>query len=89
MKTYHIVRKFGGGSLADLVNHQQFTKLKLSKLAVTIYNFLADLFICQNFYPSSFAKHYHLQTFPLHGNLNNFLPQQLASYPLYSYTVDM
>ena len=43
MKTYCVVGKFGGGSLTNLVNHQQFTKLKLFKLAVTICNFQTHL----------------------------------------------
>ena len=37
-------------SRRGLVNHQQFAKLKLSKLVVTINNLLANLFISQTFF---------------------------------------
>ena len=40
-------------SFVNLVNHQQFAKLKPSKLVVTIDNLFADLFICQTFSPKS------------------------------------
>ena len=63
----------------SLANHHRFTKLKPSKLVVITNNVLADLLICQTFLPksfsihfcqtlSTFAKHYHRQTFPLYSN---------------------
>ena len=42
----------GGESLVNLANHPQFTKLKPSKLVLTINNLLADL----NFTKLSFSK---------------------------------
>ena len=61
-----------GESLANLANGLRFTKLKPSKLVVTIDNPLADLFIRQTFFrqmleKSTFAKHSASQTFPLYG----------------------
>ena len=62
-------------SLANLVNHLQFAKLKPSKVLVTINNYLADLFIRQTFFrqaleKSKFTKHSFHQTFPLYGLQN-------------------
>ena len=56
----------------NLANRLQFTKLKPSKVVVTIYKPLAGLFIhkfffCQTFEKSKFAKHSPHQTFPLYG----------------------
>ena len=45
---------FGEGSSANLVNHQQFSKLKPSKLVITINNLLPNLFICQNYFNKIF-----------------------------------
>ena len=61
-------------SLANLVNHIQFAKLKPSKLVVTINNLLANLFICQTFS----AKHL---------NSPNILPTKLPAirYNMYRY----
>ena len=48
---YRIVGMFDEGeSLANLANHQQFTKLKSSKLVVTINNLLVDLVIRQSYF---------------------------------------
>ena len=61
---YRIVGMFDEGeSLTNLANHQQFTKLKSSKLVVTINNLLVDLVIRQSYFhqilqPSTFTKHY-------------------------------
>ena len=49
---------FGGESLVNLVNHQQFTKLISSKLVVITNNLLADLFIHQTFLPKSSSIHF-------------------------------
>ena len=43
-------------NLANLANHLQFTKLKSSKLVVTINKSLADLFICQTFFCQTLEK---------------------------------
>ena len=43
-----------GESLVNLVNNQQFAKLKPSKLVVTNNNLLADLFINQTFFAKIF-----------------------------------
>ena len=57
-----IAGMLGGGKVWRPRNHQRFTKLKPSRLVVTINNLLADLFVRQNFrqnqslYPSTFAK---------------------------------
>ena len=61
-----------GESLANLANRPWFTKLKPSKLVVTINNLLADLFIRQIFFhqmlrKSKFAKVSPCQSFPLYG----------------------
>ena len=53
-----------GESLANLANRLQFTKLKPSKLVLTINNLLADLlirqtFFCQMLETSQFAKLSH------------------------------
>ena len=56
-----VARMFG--CEGRLANHQRLAKLKPSKLIVTINNFLANLFIRQDLYPSTFAKHYRHQTF--------------------------
>ena len=45
LKAYCIAGKFDGGSLVNLVNHLWFTKLKPSKLVLTISILLADLLI--------------------------------------------
>ena len=50
---YRIAGKFGGGNLANLVNCPWFTKLKSSKLVLTINNLMVNLLICQ----LSFTKH--------------------------------
>ena len=70
---YRIVGKFGRGSLANLVNCPQFTKLKPSKLVLTVNNLLADLLIRQTFFHqmlemSQFAKLSPRQTFLLYSN---------------------
>ena len=57
-------------SLANLVDHLRFTKLKPFKLVVTINNSLFDLFICQT------GKHLKRE------NLLNLLPAKLSQ--LYS-----
>ena len=59
-------------SLVNLANHLRFTKLKPSKLVVTIDNTLVDLFIRQTFFrqtleKSGFAKHSPCQTFLLYS----------------------
>ena len=56
------------------MNRRRFTKLKPSKLVVTINSPLADLFIRQTFFhqmlqKSKFAKHSARQTFLLYSNL--------------------
>ena len=61
-----------GDSLANLANHQRFSKLKPSKVVDAINNPLADLFIRQTFFhhmleKRKFAKHSPRQTFPLYG----------------------
>ena len=61
-----------GKSLANLVNHLWFTKLKSSNLVLTIDNLLADLLIHQTFFhqmlkKSQFAKLSPHQTFLLYG----------------------
>ena len=55
-------------SLAYLANRLQFTKLKSSKVVVSMNNPLADLFICHAYFhqaleKSKFAKHCPRQTF--------------------------
>ena len=69
VNTYCIVGKFGGQSL---VNHPWFTKLKLSKLVLTIDNLLAYLLIRQTFFrrkleKSQFVKLSPNQTFLLYS----------------------
>ena len=54
--------------MANLVNYQQFGKLKPSEFVATINNLLVKLFIrqknhfpnfyCQSLHPSTFTKHY-------------------------------
>ena len=66
-KVWQVARKF---NLAYLVNPQRFTKLKPSKLVVTINNPLADLFICQIFSAR------HLKRI----NSSNILPVKLSCY---------
>ena len=56
-----------GESLANLVNHPWFAKLKPSKLVLTINNLLADLLIFQTFF-RQILKESIRQTFPLYGN---------------------
>ena len=92
-RSYHIAGMFGGGggSLANLAKHQHFTELKPSKL-VKINNLLVDFFIYQtffrlNFYPSTFAKHYHRQTFLLYGIIHCSLGVSLHTVSLYSLLV--
>ena len=65
---------FMGGKFGNLVNHQQFAKLKPSKLVVIINNVLANLasysfakLVLPKSLLSTFAKRYHHQTFPLYG----------------------
>ena len=62
-----------GKRFGNLANHLRFTKLKPSKLAITINKPLADLFIRQTFFcqmlkKSKFVKHSPRQTFPLYGS---------------------
>ena len=57
-------------SLAILVNRRRFTKLKPSKLVVTINSPLADLFIRQTFFTKCFKR----------VNLPNILPAKLSRY---------
>ena len=70
----------------SLANHQQFTKLKPSKLVVTIDNLWADLFIRQalfhqNFYPPTLAKH-HISppNFLLYGTRDSLVKTEIATY---------
>ena len=51
-----------GELLVNLSNHQQFTKLKASKLVVTINILRADLFIHQTFFAKIFIHPLSLNT---------------------------
>ena len=77
-------------SLANLMNHQRFGKLKPSKLVATIDNLLTNPFIrqtfFQNLYPSTFTNHYLHQTFPLYSVPNFKL--SFMSYDLYTESND-
>ena len=57
-------------SLAILINRLWFTKLKPSKVLVTINNPLVDLFICQAFFCQTLQK----------SNSPNILPAKLFRY---------
>ena len=74
-KTYNNYIPYERESLANLENRPWFTKLKPSKLVLTINNLLADLlihqtFFCQMFEKSQFAKLFLHQTFPLYTVAN-------------------
>ena len=73
-------------SLANLMNHQRFGKLKPSKLVATIYNLLTNPFIhqtfFQNLYPSTFTNHYLYQTFLLYS-VPNFKLSSMPTWSLY------
>ena len=79
---YYITGKFGGGSLASLVNQVCFTKLKL---VVTINNPPADLFICQTFFHQMLYSPNILSTKHLKSlNLPNILPTKLSCNTVYN-----
>jgi len=62
-----------GESLANLVNHPWFAKLKPSKFLLTVITFWLNLFICQTF----FAKCSKWVNSP------NFSPAKLSHYTIY------
>ena len=64
LTTYRIAGKFGRGSSANLVNRQQFIKLKPSKLVLKINNPLADLLIRQTFFCQMLGKSQLAKLFP-------------------------
>ena len=63
-----------GESLANLVNRPLFTKLKPSKLVLTIKNLLADLLIRQTFFCQMLKR----------VNSPNFPPAKLSRYMVIS-----
>ena len=59
-------------SLVNLANRRWFTKLKQSKVVVTVNDPLADVFICQTFFHQMVER----------VNLRNILPQTFLLYSI-------